>query len=289
MQSKSNAQGEVATYFGLVLGLSYFVFWGPLVLFRVPTISFASNTFGPAGAIALFIAGGFVPSLVAIILTLKREGPAGLRQLGRRVLQFAIGWRWYLRVLGIVALTTAGQILLAQLLGHIFDLSLFATQLGSSIPLLVLGPLSEELGWRGYALDRLQTRWNALVSSLIVGVMWALWHLPLFFMVGTSQKEWGIPFMGFAMGVTALSVLFTWLHNNTGGSVWAAIFFHWVYTYAAGVVASGVPRSPLYNWLEYLPYVAAAAVVTAAWGPGTLRRKQPRRSAEAPPEVPRPA
>ena len=70
-------------------------------------------------------------------------------------------------------------------------------QLGSFLPLLIIGPLSEEIGWRGYALERLQTRWNALTSSLIVGLVWALWHLPLFMMVGTSQHELGIPFIGF--------------------------------------------------------------------------------------------
>ena len=70
---------------------------------------------------------------------------------------------------------------------------LFLAQLGSFLPLLIIGPLSEEIGWRGYALERLQTRWNALTSSLIVGLVWALWHLPLFMMVGTSQYEFGRP------------------------------------------------------------------------------------------------
>jgi membrane protease YdiL (CAAX protease family) len=147
-------------------------------------------------------------------------------------------------------------------------------QLGNFLPLLILGPLSEEIGWRGYALGRLQTRWNALTSSLIVGLVWALWHLPLFMMVGTSQHELGLPFIGFLVGFMANSILYTWLYNNTKQSLWSAILLHWLFTYAVTVVFAGVTRSPLYNWLEYLPYVSMAAIVVLIWKPQTLSRPQ---------------
>jgi membrane protease YdiL (CAAX protease family) len=272
MQSKTSSLKEAATFFALTLGLSYFIFWGPLALFKVTAISFVSKAVGPIWAVALFIIGGFVPSLVAIALTVFREGMPGLRRLGRRVIQFNIGWRWYLAVIAVVAIATAGQILINRLLAYTFDLSLFLAQLGSLLPLIVLGPLSEELGWRGYALDRLQTRFNALVCSLLLGAAWALWHLPLFYMIGTSQHELGVPFLGFAAGLIAVSVIFTWLANNTGSSIWAAIFFHWIYTYSGQVIATGVTRTPLFNWLEYLPYIFFALVIVAIWGPRTLRR-----------------
>jgi hypothetical protein len=76
-----------------------------------------------------------------------------------------------------------------------------------------------------------------------------------------------MPFVGFIFGLIALSILFTWLHNNTGGSIWTAIFFHWIYTYMAQVVASGATRMPVYNWLEYLPYIVEAAIILAVWSP----------------------
>ena len=145
-------------------------------------------------------------------------------------------------------------------------------QLGSFLPLLILGPLSEEIGWRGYALGRLQMRWNALISSLIIGLVWTLWHLPLFLMVGTSQHELGLPFVGFLVGFMANSVFYTWLYNNTEQSLWSAIFFHWLFTYATQVVSSGVIRSPLYNELEYLPYLIIAVIVVLIWKPQTLSR-----------------
>jgi hypothetical protein len=265
---------EAYVFLGLTLVFSYFVFWGPLALFEIPTISFVSDVKGPSWAIALFLVGGFVPSLLAIFLTWKKEGTAGLRHLGRRIVQVNIGWRWYLAAVLVVILATMGQLVIISLMGQAFDMTLFVAQLGSFLPLLILGPLSEEIGWRGYALGRLQTRWNALTSSLIVGLVWALWHLPLFMMVGTSYHESAIPFVGFLVGMMAVSVLFTWLHNNTAGSIWTAIFFHWLYTYSGQVVASGVTRSVLYNWLEYVPYIIIAIIVVLIWKPQTLSRPQ---------------
>lgn len=265
---------EAFAFLGLTLAFSYFVFWGPLALFKIPTISFVSEVKGPAWAIGLYIFGGFVPSLLAIYLTWKKEGVSGLRILGRRISQFNLGWRWYGYTLLIVIAGTAGQLILNRLFGNNFDGSLFLAQLGSFLPLLILGPLSEEIGWRGYALEKLQTRWNALTSSLIVGLVWALWHLPLFFMVGTSQHELGIPFIGFLVGLMASSILYTWFYNNTKHSLWSAVLLHWLFTYAVQVLSSGVTRSPLYNWLEYLPYVIMAVVVLLIWKPKTLSRSQ---------------
>ena len=265
---------EAYVFLGLTLALSWFVFWGPLALFQIPTISFVSDIKGPWWAIGLYITGGFVPSLLAIFLTWKKEGLAGLRLLGHRIIQFKLGWRWYMFTFLIVIVGTAGQITINRLSGNTFYGDLFLAQLGSFLPLLILGPLSEEIGWRGYVLERLQTRWNALISSLIVGLVWAMWHLPLYRMVGTSQHELEIPFIGFLINLTASSILYTWLYNNTQHSLWSAILLHWLYTYAAQVLSSGVTRSPLYNWLEWFPYVIMAAVVVFIWKPQTLSRLQ---------------
>jgi membrane protease YdiL (CAAX protease family) len=265
---------EAYVFLVLTLALSWFVFWGPLALFKIPTISFVSDDKGPWWAIALYIVGGFVPSLLGIFLTLKKEGVSGLRKLGQHIIQFRFSWRWYMFTFLIVIAGTAGQLTINRILGNTFNGTLFLTQLGSFLPLLILGPLSEEIGWRGYALPRLQTRWNALTSSLIVGLVWALWHLPLFMMVGTSQHELGDPFISFLIKITASSILYTWLYNNTKHSLWSAILLHWLYTYASLVVSSGITRSPLYNWFECLPYVIIAIVVVLIWKPQTLSRSQ---------------
>ena len=268
----SKKASEAYVFLGSTLALSWFVFWGPLALFKIPTISFVSDVKGPAWAITLFILGGFVPSLLAIFLTWKKEGVSGLRILGRRILQFKLGLRWYVLTFLVVIAGTAGQLTIYKLLGNSFNGNLFWAQLGSFFPLLIIGPLSEEIGWRGYALERLQTRWNALISSLIIGLVWALWHLPLFMMVGTSQHELEILFFGFLIGLMGNSILYTWLYNNTKKSLWSAILLHWFFTYATQVMSTGVTHLPFYNWLEFIPYAIMAAIVVWIWRPQTLSR-----------------
>jgi membrane protease YdiL (CAAX protease family) len=262
--------GETALFFALTLGVSWLL-WIPLVLLGLSAGNFAGKARGPAWVLVPFLLGGFMPSIVALVLTAVREGKSGLRQTWRRLVAFRIGWRWYLAAIVLVAVPTAGQILIHRMLGGRFDLSLFVTMLPSALPLIVIGPLSEEIGWRGYALDRLQGTFGAVGGGLIVGIGWAAWHLPLFFWAGTSQHELGLPFAGFLCGVTATSLLMTWLHNNTAGSIWTAVFFHWLFTYAGTVVATGVTRSVTYNWLEYAPYIAAAVLVLAIMGLGTRK------------------
>lgn len=253
--------------FGLItLGCSWFVCWGPIAIAGVPTISFVDDTRGPVWAIVLFVFGGFVPSIVALVMTAAGEGKPGLARLFRRFLKTGIGFRWYLAIVGIVVLGTAGQIGVQALLGHRFDLRLFVEQLGSLAPLIILGPISEEFGWRGYMLSKLQTVWGSLTSSLVVGVVWALWHLPLFHMAGSSQSELGLPFLGYAIGLIGISVIMTFLHNGTGGSIWTAVMFHWINTYAMQVVGSGVVRSAVYNYLEYTPYLLIALILIARYG-----------------------
>jgi membrane protease YdiL (CAAX protease family) len=104
---------------------------------------------------------------------------------------------------------------------------------GEFLRIAVLGgPFEEELGWRGFALPRLQSRWSAFRSAVALGVVWGLWHIPLYFISGTGQIETaagsGAAFaiVAFTVWTTGLSVLFTWLFNQTGGSVLIAMLFH---------------------------------------------------------------
>ena len=90
--------------------------------------------------------------------------------------------------------------------------------------LLLGGLLCEEFGWRGYALPALQERYSWRVASLILGVIWGLWHLPLFYIANTAQSH--IPFALFMVNTVALSVLFAWLFNRTKGSVLPALVLH---------------------------------------------------------------
>lgn len=85
--------------------------------------------------------------------------------------------------------------------------------------------MEEEFGWRGYALDRLQAHYSALLSSVFLGIVWGLWHLPLFFMSGQDIYH-SVPIPAFILGTIFLSILFTWIYNNTGRSILAVLIFH---------------------------------------------------------------
>jgi membrane protease YdiL (CAAX protease family) len=272
MELEKQSTKELVIFFALTLGLTFLVFWGPLAVLGIPGASLEGAS-GPTWAILLYVVGGFTPSLVALLLTWRKNGKEGLRAVGKRLNPRTVGLKWHLTVLLTVGLATIGQVVIISLLGYSFDSSLFMTRIAMLLPLLILGPLSEELGWRGFALDRLQTRWNALISSLILGFLWSLWHLPLFYIKGTSQYLYDISFLGFMVGTTTVSVLYTWVYNNTGGSIWGAVFFHWIYTYTVDTLGVGMTPPPAdYQLLQYLPYILIAVIIVVVWGPKTLTR-----------------
>jgi len=95
--------------------------------------------------------------------------------------------------------------------------------------ILAFGPLPEEMGWRGYALPALQARWSPLVSSVVLGVIWALWHLPLFFIPGTYQANLVFlspSFWWFMLGMIPETILMTWVFNHCRGSTLSAVLIH---------------------------------------------------------------
>src|SRR5207248_11500482 len=138
-----------------------------------------------------------------------------------------VGTTWYaLAVFGFLALWFAPQAL-NPLFGasglHAPELSL-ALLVGFVVMLAIRLVLSsEELAWSGFALPRLQARHGALAASLFLGVIWASWHLPLFFTPG-SQRDMGVAI--FLVGAVCTRIIFTWLFNSTGGSVLLCTILH---------------------------------------------------------------
>lgn len=250
---KKKEARELILFFTIVISLSYFVFWGPISLFKVPTINLVGGSRGPIWAIILFIIGGFIPSITGIILTRIYEGKSGMKQLFKNSVKFKIGFKWIFIILLIALYYSLSLILLNTILGNEFDYSQFWLQLPTILPLIILGPLSEEYGWRGFALKRLLKLTNASIASLVIGIVWSLWHLPLFYMLGTSQYELNVPFIAFFISVTCSSFIYTYIYIKTDRSIFSAIFLHWIYTYVLQVVSSSVTRTNLYNWLEFIP------------------------------------
>jgi membrane protease YdiL (CAAX protease family) len=164
---------------------------------------------------------------VSLLAAALSGGRAAVMDLLRRILRVRVAPLWYGVALGLTIPLGLIAVGMNLLLGGANPIG---TQL-SGIPFLVfliteigLMILTEETAWRGFALPRLQKQHSALNASLILGVLWGLWHIPLFFIPGSSQQNY--PFIGFIALILAISIVFTWLYNHTRGSVFLAGIFH---------------------------------------------------------------
>jgi len=147
--------------------------------------------------------------------------------------------------------------------------------LGALVMFLVNGLVNgEEFGWRGFALPRLQARYSALTSSLILGGIWTLFHLPLFFTKGggAGGNMSQTPFIAFALIVLSGSVLVTWLFNNTRGSVLFAYLFHAAANTWPGIFASTASGGMIF-WIYAVLFSIVAILVIFLYGPSRLSRK----------------
>jgi membrane protease YdiL (CAAX protease family) len=131
----------------------------------------------------------------------------------------------------------------------------------------------EEFGWRGFALPRLQAKYSALASSLILGCVWVLFHLPLFFTRGggVGGNMSSTPFLAFALYILSGTVLVTWIYNNTRGSMLFAYLMHAAFNTWSGVFASASPDGLIF-WIQGIILSVAAVIVVVVYGPAQLSR-----------------
>ena len=227
----------------------------------------------------LFVLGGVGPSLAAVLLTALGSGRAGVRELLSRALRWRCAPAWYAAaLLGPFALHGVAMGLHVALGGQPPNVALLVAALpgvlASLVPVFLLfGPLGEEFGWRGYALPRLQVRFGALVSSVALGLVWATWHLPLFFDPTQSYAQLSPPV--YAASMIGLAVLFTWLYNGTGGSLLLVMLAHTVINASGGVWAAVADHGSDAYQLQLMTVVVwvAVAVVVAANGARHLARR----------------
>ena len=207
----------------------------------------------------LYALGGVGPVLAAVIVMRVLRGPQAYGELFSPLLRWRVGAIWY-----IVALFGNVSLWLI-VMGITGKLSTALEQVGPLLALLplfltnLLANVSEEVGWRGFVLPKLQTRYGALIASLIIGVLWMLWHLPLLLIKGSIMSTY--PLIPYLIDTIALSVLYTWIYNSTRGSLLIVTLLH-----AAGntVGAWVAPRAVI--------TVLLAVIVVLVYGPARLSR-----------------
>lgn len=231
--------------------------------------------------IALSVGYGFV--VATLLMTGLLSGKRGIVALLRRYLIWRVGFGWYLVVLLLPALIYLAAIAMyVRFGGQVPDFSnTIARQLfGPTISLWFILPFllfdmftnGEEIGWRGYVLPRLQWRHNALISSLILGVIWALWHIPKFLVVGNTT-----PFGWYLIMTLARAILFTWVYNNTRGSLLVVTLFHAAFntTYVFLPIAPHVIGYTRIFEIAVVIECIVAIVVTLVAGSANLSRTYP--------------
>ena len=207
----------------------------------------------------------FGPAIAAFFLVWKADGKEGIKTLWLRGWRLNFGKIWLLPALflGPVTALLTVFILIAVQGSFSWEYGIPAVMM---IPIFLLiyftNALPEEYGWRGFALDPLQKRTNALTASLILGLIWSIWHLPLFFIEGTTQAS--IPMYQYFLQTIVLSIFYTWLYNNTGGSVLIAIIFHAVSNISAAIIPFWTTE--LGRWIDFGLLVFVAVVILSIWG-----------------------
>ena len=216
----------------------------------------------PGLGVVLFYLGVFAPSLVALWLTRRRAGSAGVRALLRRLVKVDVAVKWYVFALSFTVVIKLTAALIHRIatgswprLGSESIILMLAATLGS---MLIFGQAGEEVGWRGYALPRLAKRFGLGIGSVILGVIWATWHLPLFFIPGIETTGQSFPL--YLLGVTAFSVAIAWLYANTNGSLFLTMLIHAAYNNTKDIIPSGrqTPTNPFEMHTSLLGWITLA-------------------------------
>jgi len=272
-------QNPVVSYFVLAYALSWIV-WIPVAL----VVTSAEEP--PEWILLLTILGIYGASAAGFIMTGIMDGRAGVRGLLGRVRVWRIGIQWYAVVFLIIPALLLVGVAIYGLQGNPvgpFVPGELPLLILAAIPAVFFGPLGEEFGWRGFALPRMQLRLSAFWTSIILGILHTFWHAPLFWIGGTtvSPDAVTLPAVGlFLSWVTIGTFFYTFVLNNTRGSMLLAILLHWSANTSRGIILGLFPALPESAQEQILlaaqiPGWIAVVVLLALFGPAHLSRKKP--------------
>ena len=255
------ASGGLLIFFAL----SYAITWAAFITVArwVPVTT--------AAGYALVLSGAYTPGIVALLLTASIEGGRGVSALLRRILIADVPMRFYVLALTYITVVKITAAVLHRLI--IGEWPPFGTGSLALIPLAILFSTpfqaGEELGWRGFALPRLASRFGLRIAAVLLGMIWAFWHLPQFYIAGGDAYHQ--PFVVWAAQVIAIGVALAWLYAKTGGSLLLVMLMHAAINNSKDIVSSGAVtppgvfslNAPLMAWLTLgLQWIWAAWFLT---------------------------
>ncbi|GAB93685.1 CPBP family intramembrane glutamic endopeptidase [Gordonia rhizosphera] len=239
--------------------------WIPLAL--------AGDITKPGQAWPTHLPGLLGPALAAVVVVAATEQRAGLRRLWSRTIRWRVAWWWY-----VLVLATAACALLAYPAAWLSNSAApsaaeFAAYSGVGVLPMVLmvtyvvivNGIGEELGWRGYLAEGLLGRFGIATTGLLVALPWALWHLPMFWVVA-SFRDFGVGgTVGWLVGLAAGSIVLAWIYAGSGHSVLIVALWHTAFNLTSATdAAAGLPAT----LSSTLVMVAALVIAAAGWFAG---------------------
>lgn len=263
----------IISWIFFIVTLTYsWIFWTIAIILGQNYMSFPTVIF--------YALGGFGPSLVGLIL-LKLTHNKDEKQefIARSFDPRRIGPQWYIIIIVIII----GSIILAMLISSLLwsdisflaELSTFSLQVLDPLyfAFLVIAVLAEEFGWRGFALDPLQKKNSALNASLQIGVIWSIWHFPLYFIQGTFQNGLGfasLSFFLYSLDIIPAAIMYTWLYNSNDRSILIAILFHFFGNFISEMFEFQI-RVQI---IRLIVSISITAILVIYFGPKRLQRKE---------------
>ena len=215
----------------------------------------------------ILIIGSWIPNIAAFLViafVLKRKG--GIKKLFEGWIKFKVPAFWYLVTLSPIVISVL-SIFIYKLLYGVAPVEAVVNDPTGLIALIVMititGAMGEELGWRGFALPWLQSRMNALSASILLGMLWVIWHAPLWF-AGLGFEE--TPFLAYAIIGISFTVLVTWACNNSRGSLVIASLFHLTLNISINAIESKA------FYIHAFLFIAFAMIIVLIYGYSRLSK-----------------
>jgi len=249
-----NKSAKFPFRFFIITFLWSWIVWTPLVLASHKIIPASDKLLSILTFIAIML-GAFGPLAGALIVIHREKGKSYLRKYLQSFLDFKLGWKTYVIPVIIFGGSTFIAWFFPELLGE-KRLSMLLPSIWVYIPCLIfmifLGGGQEEFGWRGYALPILENKFGIWLANIILGMIWAFWHLPLWFITGTNQTY--MNFGGFILLMVGYSFIFSWIRRISGNRPFSGLYIHGLANSFIAIMPTltmqkGMPQTRFWIWV----------------------------------------
>lgn len=228
---------RLQTYLTTTFCITWTCWWTLVLLTRAGTVAYGHPLF-----MVIYMIGGLGPTIAAYIAVLATQAQSPVREFNASLFRWRVAWWWYVLVLALPVAVALTSLALASLVDPYPQLSTGMRlrpwyMFFALFPIMILGGGLEELGWRGVAQPEMERRLARPAAAVLVGLIWSVWHLPLFFLPGASQN--GTNFFMFLIGVVGNALILAWIYGRTR-SILLCIFFHASFN-ATAALGLGIP------------------------------------------------